>query len=82
MNNARPVKFLRWEIDADVCGETAAFAIGARELDLVVTFRGDGAYSWDVVDASNLITSGVANTVNEARKAAENAGRRTFICTI
>ena len=72
------LQHLPWTEDADVCGEAAGFAFGDRVLDLVVTHCGDGTFEWDVVDGCELIASGIAVTAAEARREAEDAGRRAL----
>jgi hypothetical protein len=67
-----------WKPDADVYGETAGLACDDRVLDLVVT-HGDKTFPWEVVDGCDSIASGTATSADEARRAAEVAGRRAFI---
>ncbi|OLP58121.1 hypothetical protein BJF93_05675 [Xaviernesmea oryzae] len=76
------LQHLPWAKDDDVCGEAAGFAFGDRSLDLVVTYCADGTFAWEVIDdlcADERIAFGTAASVAEARRAAEAAGRRTFI---
>ncbi len=73
--------FMPWEPDNDVYGEAAGMSCDGRVLDLVVT-HGDETFSWEVVDDSrvdNRIAKGTAASADEARRAAETAGRRAFI---
>lgn len=70
--------FLPWEPDADVCGEAAGMSCDGRVLDLVVTYCADGTFAWEVVDEDS-IASGTATSAEEARRAAEAAGRRAFM---
>lgn len=72
------VKFIPWEHDADVYGEAAGMAYGDRVLDLVVT-HGNENFPWDIVDGTTRVVSGIAKNANEAKRAAETAGRREFM---
>ncbi|TAY24460.1 hypothetical protein ELH92_25900 [Rhizobium ruizarguesonis] len=72
------LQFMNWKPDADVFGEAAGLAFGSRVLDLVVT-HGDKTFPWEVVDGCDSIASGTAASADEARRAAETAGRRAFI---
>lgn len=67
-----------WKPDADVFGEAAGLACDDRVLDLVVT-HGDETFPWEVVDGTTSLASGTAASADEARRAAETAGRRAFI---
>lgn len=67
-----------WKPDADVYGEAAGLACDDRVLDLVVTY-GDEVFPWEVVDGCDSIAKGTATSAAEARRAAEIAGRRSFI---
>lgn len=71
--------FMGWKPDADVFGEAAGLACDSRVLDLVVTHCDDGTFSWEIVDGCDSIASDTAASVDEARRAAEVAGRRAFI---
>ena len=71
-----------WKRDAGVYGEAAGMMCDGRVLDLVVTYREDGTFFWEVVDDNSTnkrIASGTATSAAEARRAAEAAGRRAFI---
>lgn len=72
------VYFMSWKPDAGVYGEAAGLAAGNRVLDLVVT-HGDESFPWEIVDGCDPIASGAAATAAEARRAAENAARRSLI---
>ena len=67
--------FMGWNPDADVYGEAAGLMFGDRFLDLVYTRAVGDTFPWDVVDGCDVI----AKTAAEARRAAENAGRRALI---
>lgn len=69
-------QFLPWRPDADVFGEAAAILIGDRLIDLVVTEGFDGKFYWEIVDGVEALDSGVHETKEGARRAAENAARR------
>lgn len=74
--------FMGWKPDADVYGEAAGLACDGRVLDLVVTYCGNGTFAWEVVDddcAEERIASGTTTNIEEARRAAETAGRRALI---
>lgn len=69
------VQFIQWMRDDDVCGEAAGMAAGGRVLDLVVTYCGDGTFTWEVVDACDRIASGAGHTAEDAKRECENAAR-------
>lgn len=76
------LQHLPWQDDADVCGEAAGFAFCDRFLDLVCTRASSNTFPWDVVDGCDVIASGIAKTAAEARRAAEDAGRRALFGVI
>lgn len=67
-----------WKPDSDVYGEAAGLTFAGRVLDLVVTHCADGTFEWDVVDGVDLLASGIALTLPEAKRAAENAALRAL----
>ena len=69
-------QFLPWRPDADVFGEAAAIKSGDRLFDLVVTKGFDGKFHWEIVDGVTALDSGDHETIEGARRAAENAARR------
>ena len=72
------IHFMAWKPEPDVFGEAAGLAYGERVLDLVYTIAFDKTFPWDVVDGCDIIASGIATTATEAKRAAEDAGRRAF----
>lgn len=69
-------QFLPWCPDADVFGETAAIKVGERLIDLVVTEGFDEKFYWEIVDGVTPLDSGDHETIEGARRSAENAARR------
>ncbi len=69
------LQLIPWQPDADVFGEAAGIQYSGRLLDLVVT-PSNGRWVWDVVDGCDILASGIAGSMAEAKRAAEEAARR------
>ncbi|MGR9423634.1 hypothetical protein [Rhizobium leguminosarum] len=69
------LQLISWQPDADVFGEAAGIHYSGRLLDLVVT-PSNGRWVWDVVDGCDILASGIAGSMAEAKRAAEEAARR------
>lgn len=72
------VKFIPWQPDADVCGFAAGLAAGNRVLDLVHIKASNGTFLWEVIDGCEVVAFDIAWSAADARRAAENAGRRAL----
>lgn len=64
-----------WAEDPDVCGEAAAYVVGGRVLDLVVTPTKDGNVEADVVNRE-VLWRGRFPTIRGAKIAAVRAASR------
>ncbi|WP_416064591.1 hypothetical protein ACK9YZ_16945 [Rhizobium sp. ZK1] len=67
-----------WRPDADIFGEAAGLVYCDRILDLVATPTNERC-AWDVVDGCDILASGIAGSMAEAKRAAETAARREVL---